>query len=387
MKKKFTAALAVVAGLAASVFGGCGSPEYGFYTNVPAELYIKKDNSFRFETITGYSEKKEDFDAIDLSGYSSKGWTRAGIVDAQMVVSDDFSKEGAETKFSSLIVDVNAVIDKIDKAVSTLVENSDVTKFNRAAAGETIEISDVAYKIMSLALDAYSFTDGYYNPALYYNVALYGFGSTHKYPSDASELPAEDAIAEYTSLAGHFGEIVLTESDGRYFIEKPAYTVNVDGEEFSMKLDLSGISKGYAVDRIEELFESYSYDYGMFNYGSSSMLVRGNITEGNYRVGLVNPRSPRRDVVVEIPARNQKLSTSGDNEQRYFIDGVRYCHIIDPTTGKPVQTGIMSATVIGGAAAEADALTTAIMCMGKDKAIKFIEEKLTDKKVFFMVET
>ena len=65
---------------------------------------------------------------------------------------------------------------------------------------------------------------------------------------------------------------------------------------------------------------------------------------------------------------------------------MRYCHIIDPTTGKPVQSGIMSVTIIGGGAAEDDALTTAIMCMGKDKAIKFIEEKLTDRRVVFTVE-
>ncbi len=89
---------------------------------------------------------------------------------------------------------------------------------------------------------------------------------------------------------------------------------------------------------------------------------------------------------MTVPLRNEKLSTSGDNEQRYFIDGVRYCHVISPVTGKPVQTGIMSATVMGGGAAEADALTTAIMAMEKEDAISFIAEKLTDKKVVITVE-
>jgi thiamine biosynthesis lipoprotein len=77
------------------------------------------------------------------------------------------------------------------------------------------------------------------------------------------------------------------------------------------------------------------------------------------------------------------ISTSGDYEQYYIIDDVRYCHIIDPTTGKPVQTGIMTATIIGGSAAEDDALTTAIMTMGKDKAIEFINTKLSDRYVAF----
>ena len=72
--------------------------------------------------------------------------------------------------------------------------------------------------------------------------------------------------------------------------------------------------------------------------------------------------------------------------QYYIIDGVRYCHVIDPTTGKPVNNGIMSATVIGGTAAAGDALTTALMAMGKDKALNFIESKLQDVKVAFTYE-
>ncbi|MDE6667868.1 MAG: FAD:protein FMN transferase, partial [Clostridia bacterium] len=123
-----------------------------------------------------------------------------------------------------------------------------------------------------------------------------------------------------------------------------------------------------------------------FNFGSSSMLVKRHFKSGNFNLEFVSPRSITRDGYFKTSVRDEKISTSGDNEQRYFIDGTRYCHIIDPTTGKPVQTGIMSATVIGGTAASADALTTAIMAMGKDKAISFIEENLTDRKVVFTVE-
>ena len=116
------------------------------------------------------------------------------------------------------------------------------------------------------------------------------------------------------------------------------------------------------------------------------MAVKSHFEQGAYNMGFVDPRSPQRDPYFMTKIRNEKLSTSGDNEQRYFIDGVRYCHIIDPTTGKPIRTGIMSATVIGGSAAEDDALTTAIMAMGKERASNFIKEKLTDRKVVFTCE-
>ena len=357
--------------------------EYFVYTNLPSGEYTVTDNSFKFEYIEGLELQKEEFESEDLSAYTTKGWMHSGIVDAELKVSDDFTKDGAETKFSSFRVDVRQLLDDIDKAVSTSVANSDITRFNEAEAGAKIEIGQVGYEILCLSYDAYTFTEGYYNPALYYNVLAYGFGTAFDYPKDASKLPKDEIIEKYTDLASHFGELKLTESDGKYFVEKPAYSVQIDGEEVTMRLDLGGISKGYAVDKIEELFESYDYDYGMFSYGASSILVRGNIREGNYRIGLINPRSFKRDSFIEIPARNKKLSTSGDNEQFYRINGVRYCHIIDPATGKPVQQGIMSATIIGGSAAEDDALTTAIMCMGKEKASKFIEEKLTDRIVVF----
>ena len=153
-----------------------------------------------------------------------------------------------------------------------------------------------------------------------------------------------------------------------------------------MKLDLGGIGKGYAVDIIDAMFDEYGYEYGYFNFSASSMAVKSHFEQGAYIMELVGPRSPQRKPYLFTKIRNEKLSTSGDNEQRYFIDGVRYCHIIDPTTGKPIRTGIMSATVIGGSAAEDDALTTAIMAMGKERASNFIKEKLTDRKVVFTCE-
>ena len=66
---------------------------------------------------------------------------------------------------------------------------------------------------------------------------------------------------------------------------------------------------------------------------------------------------------------------------------MRYCHIFDPYTGKPIESGVMSATVIGGSAAENDALTTAIMAMGAEKAVEFINSALTGRQVVFTVDS
>jgi thiamine biosynthesis lipoprotein len=190
-------------------------------------------------------------------------------------------------------------------------------------------------------------------------------------------------VQKYTELYTNFGDLQLYSEDGNYYAVKPAATVEIDGVTYSMKIDLGGIGKGYAVDKVKEIVEEYGFEYGYINFGSSSMALLGHATRGSYTLGLTNPRTYYGDDYIRLQLNNVCVSTSGDYEQYYEFDGVRYCHIIDPTTGKPVQTGVYTATVIGGSAAEDDAYTTAIMTMGKDKAIKFINEKLSDRYVVF----
>lgn len=365
---------------------GCGSEaEYSIYTNMPDESFEILDKSYKAgDKIAGLNLSDTENAETDTSNYTAKSdMSFAMTTTAEYVVYSDFSTEDASTAFNNFSKEVKAKLYEIEKAISSSVTNSDIYNFNNANAGEKLQIKKITYEVLSEAKSVYTFTEGYYNPALYYNVQAYGFGGADFYPQT---LPDDNLIAKYTDLATHFGELQLSEEEGNYYVVKPEYTVEVDGQALSMKLDLGGIGKGYAVDCVDALMEAYGYNYGYFSFGTSSMLVKNNLEGGNFSLGLSGPRSPSRNVYLSTSIRNEKLSTSGDNEQRYFIDGVRYCHIIDPTTGKPVQTGIMSATVIGGGAAEDDALTTALMCMGREKAVKFIEEKLTDRRVVFTVD-
>lgn len=362
--------------------------EYGFYTNMPQDGYTISDKSFRLRgQIGGYVSEDRVFEERDTSNYTSKGLSNYEMgTYYDITVSADFTAEGAEEKFSAFKAKAVSTLADIGNALSTTATGSDIYNFNAAAAGEKVAVSEITYEVLTEAKRIYGLTDGCYNPALYYNVLAYGFGSDYNIPQSAAELPADEVIAKYTALAAHFAEIFLSEENGEYFVTKPAATVEVDGQTLSLKLDLGGIGKGYAVDEIDKLFDEYGYKFGSFNFGSSSVLIKSNYKTGNYYLQLTNPRSFKRDTFLTTPIRDEKLSTSGDNEQFYNIDGTRYCHIIDPATGKPVQTGIMSVTVIGGGAAEADALTTAIMCMGKERAVEFIGQKLSDRRVVFTCE-
>lgn len=380
--KKTVPFLAVVC--AAVCAAGCNNKTYGLYTNMQDGFKVV-DGSFKTELIEGYTPTERGGEAPDSTGYTTKGITYFSMyTDATVAISANFEAEGAQDRFNSFLAEFKTTIDDIDKSLSTSVVNSDVSRFNAAAAGEKVQISKTAYEVISEAKRIYEVTEGYYNPALYYNVLAYGFGDKHRVMTK-EDLPADELVAKYTDLSSHFGELQLIRDGETHYAVKPEYTVEAAGETLTLHIDLSGIGKGYAVDKVEKLFNDYGYEFGYFSFGSSSMLVKRHLG-GAYKLGLSNPRSSSRKPYVETEILNEKLSTSGDNEQFYTIEGVRYCHVIDPTTGKPVQTGIMSVTVIGGSAAEDDALTTAIMAMGKEKAISFVKEKLNDRRVIFTVE-
>jgi len=315
--------------------------------------------------------------------YKSYGYTYFAMnTTASLVITDEDTSE-FKSAFDSICGKILDELTTVNNSLSPSVKNSAVNAFNAAAAGEKVQIDQTAYSVLNTAKEVYTLTDGAYNPAVYYNVLAYGFNTqSAQYPQT---LPSDELIEKYNILSSAFGDLKLSEEDGKYYAQKPTATVEIEGVTYSLKLDLGGIGKGYAVDRINSIIDSYGFKYGNFNFGASSIACKRHYKNGEYSMAFTNPRE-YGGMYLTTKVSDTLISTSGDYEQAYFIDGKRYCHIIDPATGKPVQTGIMSATVIGGTAAEDDALTTAIMCMGKQKAVEFINEKLTDRKVVFTFE-
>lgn len=299
---------------------------------------------------------------------------------AELVITDVFTEE-KNKRFNELCVEITDELSAIEKALSVNVTNSGISKFNSANAGEKVEVGYTAYSALTLAKSAYELTGGCYNPAVYYSVHAYGFNeaSDLKVPPE-DRIPSDEKIEAFRQISSHFGEVQLVCENNMYYAVKPAAVV----EELTLKVDLGGLGKGIAVDRVNELLTEYGFEYGYFSFGTSSIACKKHYKNGEYNLGLTNPRSDEYGkIYANTSVRDECLSTSGDYQQFFLLDGAWYCHVIDPATARPVNRGIMSATVIGGTAAEGDALTTAIMAMDKDYAVKFINEKLADRRVVF----
>lgn len=294
---------------------------------------------------------------------------------AQLVISDNFDSEKKE-KFSRLATETEQTLQGVENSISTKISTSSISKFNLASAGEKVELDETAYEVLSLAKEVYSITGGYFNPAIYYNVQAYGFNEG----AEEYTIPADGLIEKYNSVSEKFGEIKLSEEGGRYYAVKPEAVFELDGVTYPMKIDLDGIGKGYAADLVGGLIKRYGFTNGHFDFGDSNILCK-KFKGGEYTLNLNDPRA--YGSMASIMVKDVSLSTSGDYRQFFERDGIRYCHIFDPVSGKPIQTGIMTATVIGGTGAMGDALTTAIMAMGKERAVEFINEKLDGLKVVF----
>ena len=343
----------------------------------------KQNQQLYFQDFPKYSDyESSKSTALSLYGY-------AMCADINFVTADNSNFKTGEgfSKAKSVWTGIKDTITAADASLSVSVESSPISAFNRAAAGAEVKLDKTSYEVLSLAKSVYELTNGYYNPAVYYCADLYGFTPNSKHNPKKEGLPAAESVSAFKGLADNFGKLELYEKDGVYYAKKPTETVTVGGVEYSMSIDLGGIGKGWCADKISELMTANGVEYGYFSFGSSSMAIAKYLSKdgvsGDYTVGAKDPRASGSFFAVKLS--DMRLSTSADNEQYFMLDGVRYCHIIDPTTGSPVQTGVASATVIGGSAAEDDALTTALIAMGKGKAVEFISQHLMDRKVFMLV--
>lgn len=309
-------------------------------------------------------------------------------------ISDEELAQSTE-QANALHEEIKALLTSLDSSMNIANENSYISQFNSAEAGSEIEIDYHTYQVLSIAIKMFEETDGYYNPGVYYSVDLYGFGvrsNNEARPYDREdpsvELPDNEYVTAFQQLGESFAEVSAYQRDGKYYVSKPEKTVTVEGRTYSLAMDLGGIGKGYAIDLVDGLIDEAGFEYGYFNFGSSSQAINGSLSEdGKFELQFQHPRALLGVGYLSTRAANVAISTSGDYILSYTIDGTRYSHIINPKTGAPIRTGIATATVLDGrdgegiySAAEADARTTALCAMGVEKATEYMNE-LTEQGI------
>ncbi len=238
-------------------------------------------------------------------------------------------------------------IQKLDALWSIGKPESEVSKINADGGGQ---VSEDTEKIISEAGAVYGETGGLFDFTVYPLVELWGF-PTKKYrvPSQA-EIDALLPFTDASKVRLQNGEVTLGENQ---------------------KIDFGGIAKGYASSRVIGIFRQYGIKSGIASLGGN-IHTYGKRPDGNpWRIGLQDPESITGDYLGVLNVENKAVITSGGYQRYFEQDGKRYIHIIDPRTGKPAESDLLSATVVSENGALADGLSTALYIMGKEKAVEF----------------
>jgi thiamine biosynthesis lipoprotein len=254
---------------------------------------------------------------------------------------------GADKKQATdkVVQEINFLNQKFDDFSS----QSDVTKINENAGKEPVKVDPVTIDIISKAIECYKISDGAFDILVAPLSKLWGFKSN----DNSYRIPSQKEIEQALKLID-INDLI------------------VEGDKVMLKkigeaIDLGGIAKGYTLDRIKEILPKYNLKNAIINMGGN-ILTYGKSNNGNWLIGIKNPRGD--GIVGTININGSKfISTSGDYE-RYFIEnGIRYCHIIDPSTGYPSDK-IISVTVESDKGYLGDALSTAFFVLGKENSLE-----------------
>lgn len=231
------------------------------------------------------------------------------------------------------------------------------------------EWGDVSPETMALVREALSLaalTEGSFDPTIAPLVDVWGFVETDaQQGSDAPTPMAGLVVPDDAAIAAALARVDYT----RVEIQPERRRMRLGTDE--QRLDLGGIAKGYGVDRAAAVLRDARVVRGLIDVGGD-IFALGSRSDGTpWRLGIRHPRDTGAILGI-LHVRDEAVSTSGDYERYFEVDGTRYAHILDPRTGWPARD-LISVTVVAPSGVVADALSTAVFVMGMERGIALIE--------------
>jgi thiamine biosynthesis lipoprotein len=245
---------------------------------------------------------------------------------------------------------VEAILGDINDSMSTYRPDSEINRFNSAAAGEWIVVSPAFLEVFLMAREVAEASGHAYDVTVGPLVNLWGFG-----PEQGDEVPLKDAITEAMAMVGE------------QRVDVNAETSALRKQE-TLELDFSSIAKGYAVDKVAEWMAGQGIDNYLVEIGGE-IRVAGVSPRGTpWRIAVERPDPVERQIVAALELREVAVATSGDYRNFFEFEGERFSHSIDPRTGWPVRHELISVSVVHESATLADAWATALTILGPGTA-------------------
>jgi thiamine biosynthesis lipoprotein len=256
-------------------------------------------------------------------------------------------------------------VDRIDRLMSHYKSDSPLSHVNRDAARSPVIVEPELFDFIAEAMRYNRESDGAFDITVGPLMKAWGFFRGE------GRVPGDEELAEARRHVG--AAHVILNSGGR--------TISFD--EPGVELDLGGIAKGYAVDRVVGLLRQRPVAAALISAGGSTVYGLGAPPgRGGWDVVIQDPIDPRK-VAFTIELRDRALSVAGTSEKWFEAGGVRYSHIMDPRTGRPVQ-GVLSVAVLASSGTAGDALDDAFFVLGPEGSRAYLN-RLPGTEAFFFL--
>lgn len=246
--------------------------------------------------------------------------------------------------------EVKDILLSFHKRMSIYESTSEISSLNHMAGSSSLSISPEIYDLIRRSIAYSKLTNGAFDITAF---------PLKKIWQTAEQIPTEAQIHHAKKLV-NYRNIVF--SDNKIMLKYSG-----------MGVDLGGIAKGFAVDKVVEFLKSRGTTSGVINFGGSVFVL------GEERsVGIQTPFGKKGTYIGTIRVKNKAVVTSGAYENYRVINGTAYQHILDPHTGYPVNNELLAVTLIGAKAEELDALATGVCVMGIQKGYDLLKKRQID---------
>ena len=254
--------------------------------------------------------------------------------------------------------EIDARLDEVNRQMSTYRKDSEISRFNRSRSTNWVRVSPDFARVLRVAHQISTWSDGAFDVTVGPLVNLWGFGPN----AIPARVPSPDSIAARKARVGY----------EKVRVDRSASAIKK--EVGGVYCDLSAIGKGFGVDRVASYLDSLGVEGYFIEIGGELRTKGRNHLGQRWRVGIASPAEPgalQKVLVLE----NMSLATSGDYHNYFERDGVRYSHTLDPRTGRPITHGLASVSVVHPSCLYADGLATAINVMGPERGFAVAEAR------------
>ena len=243
-------------------------------------------------------------------------------------------------------------VDRIDRLMSHYKADSSLSRINREAAIRPVAVEPELFDFISEAMRYHRESDGAFDITVGPLMKAWGFFR------GGGRLPDDAALADARAVVGA----------AHVRLDRVARTIAFDRS--GVELDLGGIAKGYAVDRVAQLLGQRGIGAALISAGGSTIYGLGTPpNEPGWRVTVEEASSSAVPIVLRLE--NRAVSVAGSSEKSFEAGGVTYSHIMDPRSGRPAQ-GVLSVVVTTATGTAGDALDDAFFVMGPERTREYL---------------